>query len=98
MQHFGFIKLTGIFAELLLVTVIPAVEIVIAHKAYGNTIAAPTLELLLLAVGGEGLSCSGRDRTDKDGKQMIKANYVPTAAAARLKLLLKVFSLKKRRK
>lgn len=58
----AFFKLTGIFAGLLLVTVIPAVEIVIAHKAYGNTIAAPTLELLLLAVGGEGLSCSGRER------------------------------------
>lgn len=37
-----------------------------------------------------------RERTDKDGKQMIKANYVPTASC--LKLLLKVFSLKKRRK
>lgn len=90
----AFCKLTGIFAGLLLVTVVPAVEIVIAHKAYGNTIAAPALELLLLAVGGEGLSCLGRERTDKDGKQMIKANYVPNAAA-RLKLLLKVFSLKK---
>lgn len=59
MQQFLAIwQLTGIFARLLLITVIPAIEIVIAHKAYGNTIAAPALELLLLAIGGQGLSCS----------------------------------------
>lgn len=59
MQHLAIWQLTGIFARLLLVTVIPAIEIVIAHEAYGNTVAAPALKLLLLAIGGEGLSCVG---------------------------------------